>query len=188
MIVDPIELVCEYIEYCRRTTSSFGLNEESLQHLMHIRTLEDDGEPFESMVFEYVTCQVMKTLDYPRFETELIPNDRWSQVSHTITHPSTLLSHEYLLNIYRSRRTPDRRAFGQANVFDLLASNTSDNEDVLRFYHGTNIDGAQNICEYSIHLHANHRLGSDFGPGFYITDTFDGKSSEIFQSYHQHCH
>ena len=79
MLVDPIELVCEFIDYRRRNTSTFGLNEECLRHLMHIRTIEDDGEPFESPVLEYVTTQILKTIDYPNFDLECPPNDR-SQV------------------------------------------------------------------------------------------------------------
>ena len=39
----------------------------------------------------------------------------------------------------------------------------------------------ETICRYGINLHASHRLGSDFGPGFYVTDSFDGKRLEFLQ-------
>lgn len=41
-----------------------------------------------------------------------------------------------------------------------------------KFYHGTDLDSAKNICDNGIDLHASS-LSNDFGPGFYLTDDFE---------------
>ncbi|CAF1181742.1 unnamed protein product [Adineta steineri] len=59
------------------------------------------------------------------------------------------------------------------NVFDLLEKTQAENDQNIRLYHGTDIKSIKNLCQYGINLYECHRLNSDFGPGFYVTENFD---------------
>lgn len=122
LITDPIDLIHSFIDDRCRENSRFGLNEESLQHLLNIQTVENSGEPFDAYVFDYVTTQILKTMDFPKFDFESPRNHQWTQISYSSSDPSTLADTEFKLNVYMDRQKLNRRPFENKNIFDLLTS------------------------------------------------------------------
>ncbi|CAF1249574.1 unnamed protein product [Adineta ricciae] len=128
-------------------------------------------EPLENYAYDYIETQILKSIHLPNYDSP--PDNKWSQISSSTFRSSTMEIIERNLNIYPNRYNFKRRTSDNLNVFDLLSSSQTENDRNLRFYHGTDMVSVETICRYGINLHTSHRLGSDFGPGFYVTDSFD---------------
>ncbi|CAF1123150.1 unnamed protein product [Rotaria sordida] len=113
----------------------------------------------------------MKLLNSPNFDSS--PDNQWSQIPCPTFNSSTLEVVYYDLNIYLNRSDFKKCMHNNLNVFDLLAKSQIEKDENIRLYHGTDAESVKKICQYGINLNASHRLGSDFGPGFYVTDNFD---------------
>jgi hypothetical protein len=85
---------------------------------------------------------------------------------------STLAPIHRALNVYRNQSNSKRQNYGSINIFDELLAKKTNDEPNVRLYHGTDIEAVKAICGYGINLNLynSHRLGTDFGAGFYITE------------------
>jgi hypothetical protein len=174
---DPVELIFKFIDDRLKKQSDFGLNEQCLHHLTNMKNTENNGEPLESYIFGYVENQIFKSIDYPTFESP--PDNEWTTISYPTFNPSTLATVDRELNVYRNRSNSKRKNHSNINVFDELISKEVNGEPCVHLYHGTDLESIKLICHFGINVNKSHRLGSDFGPGFYVTEMYDGELSEF---------
>ncbi|UJR23924.1 hypothetical protein I4U23_026896 [Adineta vaga] len=171
MFDSPMDLINNFIQCRLKQGLDMGLHEECLKHLNDVGQIYSNDEPFEHYVYDYIEAQVLKSIHLPNFDSP--PDNQWSEISSPKFDSSTMEVVNRNLNVYPNRYNFKRRTHGNLNVFDLLLSNQTENDRHVRFYHGTDMTSVETICQYGINLYASHRLGSDFGPGFYVTDSFD---------------
>lgn len=69
MMPNPVQLVFKFIDDCIEKSSSFGLNDQCLSHLISTKDIEQIGEPLEAYIFDYVEHRILKSIDYPTFES-----------------------------------------------------------------------------------------------------------------------
>ncbi|CAF4007986.1 unnamed protein product [Rotaria magnacalcarata] len=171
MFDDPMDLIDNFLQDRLRKGLDIGVHQECLDHLNYVKQIYDDNESLLDYVYDYIEAQIMKLINAPGFES--VPDNQWSTILYPTFDTSTLASIDYSLNVYMNRSAFNRRTTKNLNVFDLLASMQTEDVRNIRLYHGTDVEALKKICQYGISLYSSHRLGTDFGAGFYVTDNFE---------------
>jgi len=172
-----MDIIDNFIQDRLNQGLDMGINKKCLDHLNNIKQIYTDDESLEHYAYDYIEVQIWKSIHLPKFESQ--PDNEWSQVSFPTFDASTLEPINRNINIYPNRYKFQRRVSDNFNVFNLLRSNQTENDQDIHLYHGSDIQSIEQICQYGINLFASHRLGSDFGPGFYVTQNFDGELFRI---------
>lgn len=174
MFNEPMDLIDNFIQNRLKKGLDMGIHQECLDHLNHVKEIYDDNESLLFYVYDYIEVQIMKLINLPGFES--VPDNQWSTVLYPTFNTSTLRPIDSQQNVYMNRCAFKRHTNKNKNVFDLLASLQTEDLRNFRWYHGTDIESLKSICHYGISLYSSHRLGTDFGAGFYLTDNFEGES------------
>lgn len=121
-----IWVIDNFIQYRLHQGLDSGVNEKCLNHLNNIRQIYENDESLEYYAYDYIEVQILKSIHLPTFESQ--PDNEWSQVSFPTFDADSLEAINRNINIYPNRYKFRGRAHDNLNVFDLLPSNQTEND------------------------------------------------------------